>query len=528
MSDHSLKTEPSTKRIGREWLALLLTALAFICTNNLLSRLYRWLDVDLGMVVLVLVTVLAVLASRQVNIRSPARIMAFGCSAILGLYAVLLVPGFAPDPQFGSTDNLHGLWRWLAVAAVPFCWRWPGFGVFPAGFVMLYKAALAQHTGLTISPTDYLPVVELGLFLSLGLSIGNAFIAPVDKRRRYFEWVFLAAVAVHIANYFWSGIAKIILTEDPLYWLINNDTSNIVLVSHLLGTLPVTGETAVTLAHLVRDNVFVLNLLTLGLQLLAPLALLSRRSLIGFTLAFDVSHIVIFLCSGIFFWKWILLNLVIVAAAGQAVFKRLDWTQHLLLPLVVLFGNEVFFTAKLGWLDTPSATVSFVEAEFSDGIRLRLPSNAFLASSVTAAQIRLVRPLSPTNGAETWGQTSEAALFERVSNDCLSSEIPSVDNTDSSPAKLAETAALVERYVTWQRSRQGPNALIGASHWYPHHIFSNPVRTPAVNLRRWSEIKALRYVSELHCVGLADEGITSSIIASQTSPLVEFFSHDEY
>ncbi len=343
--------------VQREWLALVLTAGTFVALNDLLSRLYRWVGIDLGMVVLVLVATIVVLSARQSRDSSPARTMAFGCSAILGLYALMLIPGFAPDPALGSVDNLHSVWRWLAVGAVPLSWRWPGFAILPVGFVMLYKAALAQHTGLAISPTDYLPIAELGLFLCLGIAIGNSFLSASCSRRRFLQWLFLAAVSAHIANYFWSGIVKLTLSDDPLYWLLNNDTSNIVLVSHVLGTLPVTADNAVSLAHLVRDNVFALNFLTLALQLLSPLALLSRRLLVSFTLAFDVSHLVIFLCSGIFFWKWILLNLVIVAAASQAFAQRLNWTEYLLLPVLILFSSKVFFTAELGWLDTPSATL---------------------------------------------------------------------------------------------------------------------------------------------------------------------------
>ncbi|MCR9276352.1 MAG: hypothetical protein NXH85_00155 [Pseudomonadaceae bacterium] len=505
----------------REWLALLLTTIAFLVLNDVLPRLYRWVGVDLGMVVVVLLAAVAVLSARSAPDRSPARIMAFGCSAILGFYALMLVPGFAPDPELASVEHLHGAWRWLTVAAVVLCWRWPGFGILPVGFVFIYKAALSEHTGLAISPTDYLPIVELGLLLSLGLAFGKSLIPTSQARTRYLHWLFLLAVAAHIANYFWSGIEKLLLSEEPLYWLLNNDTSNIVLVSHVLGTLPLSGESAVALAHMVRDNVIVLNLLTLLLQLLSPIALMSRRLLIGTTLAFDISHVVIFLCSGIFFWKWILLNLVIVAAASRASFGQLNWAQYSMLPLVILFSSHIFFTAKLGWLDTPSATVSYVEAEFVDGERLRLPSNAFLAGSVTAAQIRLARPLSPSNGTDTWGQTNDVSTFERVSDGCMSSAL-------SAPriADFSELAGWLERHVVWQRSKGGGDVLIGASHWYPHHIFSNPGRTKAVNSRRWRDVRALHYVSELHCIAPAETAIKSSIIESTSTKIVELNADD--
>lgn len=507
----------------REWIALLLTALAFIALNDVLSRLYRWVGIDVGMVVLLLISVVVVLSAKNPLERSSARTMAFGCAAILGFYALMLVPGFAPDPELASVDHLHGLWRWIAIAAVPLCWRWPGLSILPVGFVMLYKAALAQHTGLTISPTDYLPVVELGLFLCLGLVIGSSLISPPLERTRYLQWLFLVAVGVHIANYFWSGVAKLVLSENPLYWLLHNDTSNIVLVSHVIGTLPVSGDNADTLAHLARDNVFALNLLTLLLQLLSPMALLSRKFLIGFTLAFDVSHIAIFLCSGIFFWKWILLNLVIVAAASSAFLKPLNWTQYLLLPFVVVFSSKIFFTAELGWLDTPSTTISYVEAEFTDGSRSRLPSNAFLASSITAAQMRLVRPLRPTNGTGTWGQTSDVNTFERVGEQCRTSQTSETMTVD-----FSKTSARLKRHLLWLQANHNGDQLIGSSHWYPHHIFSNPDSTAATNGRHWNDIQAFRYVSELHCVALTEAGITSSIIASEASPPVELSANDQF
>ena len=56
-----------------------------------------------------------------------------------------------------------------------------------------------------------------------------------------------------------------------------------------------------------------INFATLFGQLAAVLMLFRRKLMIAITLFYDLAHIVIFFVT-VFFWKWILLNLALVAA----------------------------------------------------------------------------------------------------------------------------------------------------------------------------------------------------------------------
>src|SRR3546814_11027254 len=72
------------------------------------------------------------------------------------------------------------------------------------------------------------------------------------------------------------------------------------------------------------------------------------------TVFYDITHVVIFIVSGILFWKWILMNLAIVAAFTSLRHQRFDGFVRLVGVVAVIGGTLVFFAARLAWYDTPA------------------------------------------------------------------------------------------------------------------------------------------------------------------------------
>lgn len=438
---------------------------------------------------------------------SGAVLLLRGISVILGAYVAMLWPGFAV-PEASSAFYEGG--RWFAVlGAALACWR-PSFGIIAPAYVLLYKAGVSVHVGFPISGTDYLPVVDLGLFLSVALVVRAAVEPRLKDTAAFDTTLFFTAVAVHFGNYFWSAIAKLRLEAGPFSWLMENETSNLVLVANEIDTLPMGAESAAQLYSAMLALNLPLNLATLVLQLLAVLCVTRRAWTILATFAYDVTHVVIYLASGIFFWKWILLNIVIIYAAQRQPRTQLPVPTQLFLMAVVVVGHLCFFTASLGWYDTAGVVHARYEARASAPGYVAVPSNHFLASSVTAAQMRIGRPHPLDNGAGTWGQTLDAGVWRALNEDCAGQ---TTEATSSGYEGIRDY--VTDQHASLQRVL-GIEPL-GRVHWYPHHIFANPFRYASYNGLRLSDISGYRVRVESVCLGFENGEFTRDVVATVTT-----------
>lgn len=113
--------------------------------------------------------------------------------------------------------------------------RWPIFVLIPALFVMAQKGAGEFLFGVSISHTDYVVVVEFGILLGTGMLVLEAsqrLAAKWEKLRPEKEAIenttallVVAGIAVHFADYFYSGHAKMVLDGGPWVWLFENPTA---------------------------------------------------------------------------------------------------------------------------------------------------------------------------------------------------------------------------------------------------------------------------------------------------------------
>src|SRR5581483_5502595 len=128
----------------------------------------------------------------------------------------------------------------------------------------------------------------------------------------------VCGIAVHFANYFMSGWAKIVLDGGPLSWVLHNRTHYLILGGESIGTLPFGAWPEISSLPYRLMNYkhlyIVLNAFVLFAQLLCIVAITRVPWMIAFTLFFDVMHITIFVLTGVNFWLWVLLNSSIVGA----------------------------------------------------------------------------------------------------------------------------------------------------------------------------------------------------------------------
>src|SRR3546814_16538545 len=83
------------------------------------------------------------------------------------------------------------------------------------------------------------------------------------------------------------------------------------------------------------------------------------------------------------------MNLAIVAAFTSLRHQRFDGFVRLVGVVAVIGGTLVFFDARLAWYDTPALNNAYFVAITDDGREYEVPSNFFLAASVTGDKGRV-------------------------------------------------------------------------------------------------------------------------------------------
>ncbi len=296
----------------------------------------------------------------------------------------------------------HARWAALALGALGL-WR-PGFVWGAAMLLFLQRELNPTVSGFYFSSLDIRNVAEVLVWVMAGLCLltGLARWRWARERlgldeattRRALLFVIAAGIGAHLGNYFWSALAKVAMDGGPLSWLLHND-----LRGHMLGSiekriLPYYASPALTQA--VWDAFGWLNrpmvIASFALQCFALAAPWRRRWLMGATLAFDFFHLFIFASLGLFFFKWICLNIIIFLTVRSM--REEEWNRGAALVAIafVLGGAAFFRTAMLAWYDSGSFVSPYFEAEMDDGSRLRVPSAFFASSSYQVSQGRMYIP----------------------------------------------------------------------------------------------------------------------------------------
>ena len=184
----------------------------------------------------------------------------------------------------------------------------------------------------------------------------------------FFDSVSFIVIASHFGNYFYSGIKKLNLGENFYDWTIENPTNVLVLVSSAAKTLPLESNTFSIGSYysLIEQFNLSLNFITILTQLICVIALLRWSWTRIITLVYDIQHVMIFLLTGLLFWKWIWLNTAIIFAftnlRGRQIPKGISY-----MAIIIMLSSPLFLTtAKLGWFDTTSVNNSYFVAITED------------------------------------------------------------------------------------------------------------------------------------------------------------------
>lgn len=469
-------------------------------------------QVRLPLFAVLCLTAFALTQARTTSLsRSPQLVL----RGVIALFVIYLLWANLPIVT-SELSSWHAAEKWLygwpsAGLGLLACWRLSWSIPFLTA-VVWRKSATSDVLGIPITQTDYAPLIEVSLLLALGgllLTYGRKFLGfwaldkNGDKALTATETVLLTALAAHFSNYFYSAVQKLRVGDTWWQWVLENPTYNLSLAAWETGSLPITALGNGIVTHLVETSIVLnvpLNAITLLAQLIAVLAITRIRWAILLTAFYDITHVAIFLVSGIFFYKWIWLNLLFVVALGLIADRELRPALRAWVVAVLLAAPSVFFVAFLGWLDTSSFNDEYVEAITVHDKTYRVPSNYFLASSVTHAQQRLVHNKPghlPTNAYGSMYLDSAGDQRFRQAVNC---------NLDIGPesgvpkaAREANIPAQLRRHHSYVLKNADPQGRIHHDR-YPHHIYSMPWEYQDFADLDKRRITAYRYVVESKCL----------------------------
>ena len=437
-----------------------------------------------------------------------------GISLSLGLYVATSWAGLgAPS----ATEDGRLVWaldvgRYASLIAVVASMVRPSFAMVPCTYVLMSKDLTRHLLDLPwLTPTDYLPVVELGMFMSLGiiaarvLDLGRqrsrlirSFLRQFPNIRSISLALFLMSCAIHFGNYFWSAMAKLTLEGGPLVWVLQNETQLLTATAYVTGHLPLghSPELSGALFRVLSYFYVPLNIVTLGTQALSVVAITRIRWAMAMTAFYDLTHVVIFLATGIFFWKWILLNTVLLLSLRSVREVEVLPILRVLGPLFVVGGTLIFFAARLGWYETRALNDHYFVAETESGAKYRVPTNYFLGASVTVAQQRLGSLSAPVFPTLLWATTLSGDVRRAATRECASQPVGASRAYQGSEEQVRH---FVRRHHAQVLAVSDDNGRFPYD-WYPHHIFSNPFMFSDFNRLDKRTIVRYWYVIEPKCV----------------------------
>jgi len=329
------------------------------------------------------------------------------------------------------------------------------------------KVYILRELDIGLSKSDFLPVLHFFMFLSIAIftkSFTTKFFGKIEngKDKSIFQIAIALSIGAHIGNYFWSAMEKLEIYNWSFGWFYQNDTFNIARAAIYSEQSPVyflLNENAISFINSISFLNIPLNALTLASQLLSVVALTNRKLLIVFTIMFDIFHIGVFALSGIFFYKWIILNFLIIYYLNSTKEWYLEQKMAAIIACLVGLG---FHIAQLGWHDS-NTFYDRVFVSVNEESQARLAPSMFNFYSLEIAQQRFGETVP--NTTNTYGSItllSNENDFLNSANECnLGAERHQiVDEVVLAFQQQQEEVSAILTEIGWNPA------------WFPHHIWS--------------------------------------------------------
>jgi len=447
------------------------------------------------------------------------RTVCIGLSVLFGCYAFSLGIWSWTDlspreiPLHSGVFLSHSLW--LGPLCVFITCRYPLFAIAPIVLVAFVKQARVELVGVPFtSHVDVVPVAEVGIFICSGVVLAFIYCLAANRMGRRPDFAALTAhlivfaLAVHFSNYFSSALAKAELPGGALVWIRDNPTFWLAAHSADIGAFPLGGLDWLHSKTVIVFKNFVVfgNLVTFMSQCVSVIAPISLPFSAFLSLFFDLWHVVVLATTGIFFWKWIVLNATLFVSIRSIAPGIVSRPYLFLMPLVVFLAPRSFDVARLGWFDTRALNKLIVLAEMRDGTRVRVPSNFFGAHSFEAfANFGLLSAGHPIQArafpTHIYGTTTVLADLH-LAQHCSATVEDSIKSLPGTPDLIRMTHSRALR-SGWYRYAYDLQA---------HHVWSNPFSFSPFRQINLSDVTGYVFRLEARCGEIVDGRVHSRTI----------------
>jgi hypothetical protein len=399
---------------------------------------------------------------------------------LAALFGAVCALRWYPDlPQSGSWFDVWAIFgnRFVGLVAAILAWKRPSFLIFAICSSLWARRAHEGLTGFPQADVDETPVSDMAIFFTLWCCC--AVIAYRVGRKpmptRVTQLGLYAALGIHFANYFHSAVAKLSLDGAFAAWIFQNPTHALLATAKELGAAPLAAFPH--LFDLVYQTmagwIVEVNALTLISQAMALPAILFPAAAPSLLILYDLWHFSVFATTGIFFWKWMVVNAGFYTALRRSEAATIP---AILASLVLcVCAPAAFHIFPAAWYDTFMLNRMKVTAVAEDGdIRVVPPAfflhYTFAAASSTFWTPEVFQSLYPT---ASYGTTYSSVVM-RQSRDC-----PEARGFAQQPHPFKTGVESMVRKLDAEAVRHAdhegrPSPWLYLS--FPYHISTNPLQ----------------------------------------------------
>lgn len=450
-------------------------------------------------------------------------------ASAVGLTVLILFewPDFTlADPATAARGAQYvSVGAFIALAMSLLSWLRPAFILPVAVYLLSARLLVFPISGVPMSSLDIQYMLDMALYLVvLGFAVTKlgANIHPwLGKPERQNE-VLGVVFGLHLANYFWSGYAKLVAGPTPWYWALENKTYNQIPYTIESGILP--------LGHIpwLSDIAYQgfqigyvpLNVIIVAAQLFAIVCILRIGWLKVASVMYELLHVGIYVLGGLFFWPWVWNNVTIWWSARRAK-QGLAWNTKLACLITIVLGapalklNEAAF---LAWFDVADARQVYIEAVTEDGREVKVPSAWFNSHSYSMSHGWI--GAASLEGHYEHTPLASTTSLERNEKDgqCVHPETLHRPPAESD-AEREERHGRLERFLTAHHNKMiaREKALGFPTHYFHgHHHPSNPFLYDEFNELSLDDVVGYQQVIESVCHRMARGKVEKTVHARST------------
>ncbi len=450
-------------------------------------------------------------------------------ASAVGIAVLLLVE--APHYVLGNPDAARA--HHYVSAAYPLALAAAVLGVFRPSFVIpavvyLFSARhlVEQISGLVMSWLDIRYMLDMALYLSV-FGIAVAKLGPrlhpwLGSPDRQLEIVGVG-IGLHLANYFWSGVAKLFAGPTPWYWIFENQTQTQIPQTIESGILPTAHIP--WLAQLSYDAIGFLNsplnATIVIAQLGAIVCILRVNWLKTASILYDLLHIGIYIFGGLFFWPWIWNNVTVWWAARSSK-QGLSRRAQAACIATILMGAPILGinpAAWLAWFDVAETRQIYFEAVTEDGQAIKVPGTFFGSHSYSVQHGMMATHHVPGQYAFTRNASTDSVQRNELSGTCPDpSSLDEQSAVETPEQKARRTRQLALFLRNHHADMQSHEDAVGRGLWYlhAHHHPSNPFLYQPFNALSLDRVTGYNLVMESVCHSMKDGRVQKRVLKRDT------------